>query len=54
MHRSENLFEAIDRRGLTAAEEALISERVALQQELLRMYEGQECQRQVQSSCMQP
>ncbi|KAK9827899.1 hypothetical protein WJX74_008299 [Apatococcus lobatus] len=46
-HRSNNLFEDLEKRALTEKEEKIIAERVKLQRDLLQQYEAREQQRKV-------
>ncbi|KAK9824373.1 hypothetical protein WJX72_009819 [[Myrmecia] bisecta] len=46
--RSENLFQELDRRSLTPAEEEIVAQRVALQRKMLEEYEKRDRKRKVQ------
>lgn len=47
LHRNDNLFKDLDSRALTAAEEDIIAQRVALQRRMLEEYEKRERARKV-------
>ncbi len=50
LHRNDNLFKDLDSRALTAAEEDIIAQRVALQRRMLEEYEKRERARKVSLS----
>ena len=52
LHRNDNLFKDLDSRALTAAEEDIIAQRVALQRRMLEEYEKRERARKVPLSCL--
>lgn len=51
MYRSENLFEALEKRDLTDKEKLVIEKRVAHQRKMLEIYEKQEKQRKISELC---
>ena len=52
LHRNDNLFKDLDSRALTAAEEDIIAQRVALQRRMLEEYEKRERARKVPLSLL--
>jgi hypothetical protein len=50
-HRSENLFEALEKRDLTDEEKLVIEKRVAHQRKMLEIYEKREKQRKISELC---